>query len=97
MDTKIIYFEIAGFEMNIDVVSDGNDVLDDSKTLKEIVDLAVSEGFTRFVGTAGESDDKPEMTFIFSKEGYFDEDDCLVRNPEASIKINKLLAEKTKQ
>ncbi|MFD0824450.1 hypothetical protein ACT8ZR_02115 [Neobacillus sp. M.A.Huq-85] len=92
--SRIIRWEDDGCEMNITVDSAGLDVLDDKSTLIEIVDFALTKGFSRFVGTAGNFEDDPDYVFIFAKPNYFDNDDCLVRNPAASEKINRIIIEK---
>ncbi|WHY94688.1 hypothetical protein QNK12_15030 [Neobacillus cucumis] len=50
--SRIIRWEDDGCEMNITVDSAGLDVFDDKSTLIEIVDFALTKGFSRFVGTA---------------------------------------------
>lgn len=85
-------YEADGYEINIHVANLGP-LLENDEVMREITLLAAQEGYMRFVGATDPSSYREDWTFIFSKEGYFDKDDMLVRHNEADAKINPILEE----
>lgn len=88
--TFISCIEDDGFEMNINVVVTTANLSLNEAILKELVELAVKKGFSRFVGVIEPYDSVLEWVFIFSKPDYFDNDDMLVANPIMKERIRKI-------
>ncbi|WP_210367733.1 hypothetical protein [Bacillus sp. REN3] len=85
-------YEADGYEINIHVAN-LDPLLENDEVMREIALLAAQEGYLRFVGAIDPSSYREDWTFIFSKEGYFDNDDMLVRHKEAEAKITPILEE----